>query len=124
MQSVFIKIFRSAVGIAASTSIVYFISAIYLLPKIRHKIGIIFDGNVFKTLLKALTAGAIMAAGVMGWFALLDEFSFLLATFSGIFIGVAIYFLVSYILRMEELVLAPKLIKDLLRLRNGIESQT
>lgn len=105
-------------GLALASSIAEIVSALFLLYKLKKKIGSLGFAKTVRCGLKSLVASIIMGVVVYFLYGILaknmgsDTISELISLVISVGMGVAVYFILIYILRIEEVDWAIKSIKD------------
>ncbi len=103
-------------GIALGTSLAFSLGAVWLLAILSHRIGISFGDLVqpiYRSTLAALIMVAVLLIYLYAWIHLLERpFAGLSVLASTAFLGAAVYFLSARLLRISEMNLLLRLVKE------------
>ncbi len=90
-------------GLALSMTTASFLEMAILLFYMRRKLSGLEGSNLMNGLLKALIASGVMSLTIWGWLAISSQYSKWVIGFGGIAIGVLVYIMGLFILRVPEL---------------------
>lgn len=90
-------------GLALAMTLASFLEMAILLVLMRKKLSGLDGGNLLNGLVKALAAGGLMSLALWGWLSLTATLSVWIVALGGVVIGVLVYVLGLYILRVPEL---------------------
>jgi len=90
-------------GLALSMTAASFLEMAILLFYMRRKLNGLEGTHLFNGLLKALIAGGLMSLAVWGWLSISSAYSKWVVGLGGVAIGIMVYIMVLWLLRVPEL---------------------
>ncbi len=91
------------VGLALANSTATLLELVVLVGLIRRRVGGLQDRRMLVSLAKSGAAALAMGAGLWGWQAVLHDAGPLILGGGGVILGAGVYFLLAFLLRLDEL---------------------